>query len=254
MDYLVYAYLQRAQEREAKGVLDELHTIQKAEPESGPAAYAFTAIPARYALERRQWSEAASLTLQPSTFPWSRYRWAEANLSFARALGAARAGDGASARQEVENLQSLHETLLQAAQSYWAEEVEIQRRAAAAWLARAEGNNPDAVTLMRSAADLEDATEKHPVTPGPIVPARELLGELLLELQEPGQALQEFELSLRAAPNRFNGLSGAARAAQLVGDTEKAHTYYARLVSLCDQSDSTRSELAEARTFLAKAP
>jgi hypothetical protein len=254
MDYLVYAYLQQGQERAAKGVLDELHTIQKAEPESGPSAYAFTAIPARYALERRQWAEAASLTLHPSTFPWSRYRWAEANLYFARALGAARGGDSASARHEVEKLQALHDTLVQAAQSYWADEVEIQRRAAAAWLARAEGKSEEALTLMRSAADLEDATEKHPVTPGPIVPARELLGELLLELQEPSQALPEFESSLRASPHRLNGLSGAARAARLAGNLEKAHTYYAQLVSLCDQIDSTRAELAEARTFLTKAP
>ena len=252
MDYLAYAYLQRDQGREAKGVLDELDAIQKAEPESGTSAYAFTAIPARYTLERHRWAEAALLTLRPNTFPWSRYRWAEANLYFARALGAARAGDGASARQEVEKLQSLHDTLVKAAQSYWADEVDIQRRAAAAWLARAEGKNQEAVTLMRSAAELEDATEKHPVTPGPILPARELLGDLLLELNEPGQALQEFEISLRASPNRFNGLSGAARAAQLAGDPEKARTYYAQLVSLCGNADSTRTELAEARTFLAK--
>src|SRR5262245_14740379 len=252
MDYLAYAYLQSAQEQEAKGVLDELNLMEKAEPESGISAYALTAIPARYVLERRHWAEAASLALHPSTFPWSRYHWAEANLYFARALGAARSGNTVSARQDVEKLQSLHDTLAEAKQSYWADQVEIQRRAAAAWLAHAEGKSEQALTLMRSAADLEDITEKHPVTPGPIVPARELLGDLLLELQEPGQALQAFEASLRTSPNRFNGLSGAARAAQLVGDTEKAHTYYAKLVSLCDHADSTRSELTEARTFLAK--
>ena len=141
---------------------------------------------------------------------------------------------------------------MKAAQSYWADEVEIQRRAAAAWLARAEGKNEEALTLMRSAADLEDATEKHPVTPGPIVPACELLGDLLLELREPSQALREFEISLRASPNRFNGLSGAARAAQLAGDPGKARAYYAQLVSLCDHADGARAELAEARMFLAQ--
>jgi hypothetical protein len=250
LDYLAYAYLQGAQEREAKGVLDELKVIQKAEPENGISAYALTAIPARYALERRAWTEAASLTLHPTTFPWSRYRWAEANVYFARALGAARSGNIASARKEVEQLQSLRDALVEAKQSYWAEQVEIQRRAAAAWLAQAEGKSEEALLLMRSAADLEDATEKHPVTPGPIVPARELLGDLLLELKQPAQALCEFETSLRASPNRFNGLSGVARAAQHAGDAEKAHTYYARLVSLGDQAGGARRELAEARAFL----
>ena len=251
LDYLVYAYLQGAQEREAKVILDDLKVIQKAEPEEGGSAYAFTAIPARYALERRAWTEAASLTLHPTTFPWSRYRWAEANVYFARALGAARSGNTANAQKEVEKLQSLHDTLTEAKQSYWAEQVEIQRRAAAAWLAYAEGKNEGALQLMRSAADLEDATEKHPVTPGPIVPARELLGELLLELKQPTQAVREFEASLSASPNRFNGLSGAARAAQHAGDTEKARSYYAKLVSLSDHGDSTRVELTDARTFLA---
>jgi len=252
MDYLAYAYLQSAQEQNVKGILDELNTIEKAEPESGTSAYAFTAIPARYALERHQWAEAATLTLHPSTFPWSRYRWAEANLYFARALGAAHGGDMANARKDIEKLQSLHDALVEAKQSYWADEVEVQRRTAAAWLAHVEGKNEEASTLMRSAADLEDAMEKHPVTPGPIVPARELLGDLLLELQEPGNALQEFATSLRASPNRFNGLSGAARAAQLAGDTEKARTYYVQLVSLCDHANSARTELTEARIFLAK--
>ena len=251
LDYLVYAYLQGAQEQEAKGILDELKVIQKAEPEEGGSAYAFTAIPARCALERHAWTEAASLTLHPATFPWDRYRWAEANVYFARALGAARSGNTANAQKEVEKLQSLHDTLTEAKQSYWAEQVEIQRRAVAAWLAYAEGKNEGALQLMRSAADLEDATEKHPVTPGPIVPARELLGELLLELKQPTQALREFEASLSASPNRFNGLSGAARAAQRAGDTEKARSYYAKLVSLSDHGDSTRVELTDARTFLA---
>jgi hypothetical protein len=251
LDYLAYAYLQGAQEREAKGVLDELLVIQKAEPEDGISAYALTAIPARYALERRAWTEAASLTLHPTTFPWSRYHWAEANVYFARALGAARSGNIVSARKEVEQLQSLRDTLAEAKQSYWAEQVEIQRRAAAAWLAYAEGQHEQAVTLMRSAADLEDATEKHPVTPGPILPARELLGDLLLELKHPAQALGEFEASLRASPNRFHGLSGAARAAQQAGDAEKARRYYAQLVSLSEHGDTARAALTEAQSFLA---
>jgi hypothetical protein len=254
LDYLAYAYLQGAQEREAKGVFDALRGMQKAEPEDGASAYAFTAIPARYVLERRAWAEAASLTLYPRTFPWSRFRWAGANIYFARALGAARSRNTTSAPKDIEKLQSLRDLLAEERQSYWAEQVEIQRRAAAAWLAYAEGKHEEALALMRSAADHEDATEKHPVTPGPILPARELSGELLLELKHPAQALSEFETSLSASPNRFNGLSGAAQAAQLAGDAEKARTYYARLVSLGEQAGGSRHELAAARAFLTQRP
>jgi len=252
MDYLAYAYLQGAQDREAKRVVDELMEIRKVEPESLPAAYAFAAIPARYALERRHWAEAASLTLHPDTFPWNRFRFAETHIYFARALGAARSGELAKARKEVDTLQSIHSALVEAKQSYWADQVEIQRRAAAAWAAHAEGKHDEALTLMRSAADLESSTEKNPVTPGPIVPARELLGELLLDLNQPAQALTEFEASLRTDPNRLNGLYGAARAAELSGDRAKARTYYANLVALCEQADTERPELVTAKAFLAK--
>lgn len=253
-DYLVYAYLQGAQDREAKRVLDEITAMGKVNAEHFITAYALAAIPARYALERRRWAEAASLTLRPSEFPWSRFAQAEAITVFARALGAARSGDTAGARKDIERLHSLRDALTAAKQSYWAEQAEIQSQVAAAWLARAEGKNEEALTLLRAAADREDATEKHPVSPGPIVPARELLGEMLLEANEPHQALQEFERSMLREPNRFNGLSGAARAAQRAGDEEKARTYYTQLVSLCGQADGPRPDLAEARVFLAKQP
>ncbi|MBI4488360.1 MAG: hypothetical protein HY694_04690 [Deltaproteobacteria bacterium] len=252
LDYLGYAYLQTAQDREAKGVLDELLTIQKVQPEAFQAAYAFAAIPARYALERRRWSEAAALTVHPTTFPWSRFRWAEAVTYFARALGSARSGNVADARKDIEKLESLQDALVQAKDNYWAKQVEIQRRVANAWLARAEGKNDEALKLMQSAVDLEDSTDKHPVTPAPILPARELLGEMLLELGNPGQALKEFEASHRVEPNRFRGLYGAAKAAQMSGDREKASLYYAKLVSLCDGANTDRLELKEAKAFLAK--
>jgi hypothetical protein len=245
MDYLAYAYLQGAQDLEAKRVLDERHALANADLENLASAYAFAAIPARYALERRRWDEAARLEPRPS-----RLKHTEAITHFVRAIGAARSGDAAKARAEVDKLQALHRALTEAKQSYWAEQVEIQRRAAAAWLARAEGKNAEALTLMRAAAELEDATEKHPVTPGPIVPARELLGELLLELNEPVPALKEFEASLRKEPNRFIGLYSAARAAELSGDREQARTYYAQLVALCQHADSERPELTAAKRFL----
>ncbi len=262
MDYLAYAYLQSAQDKKAWGVLDELNKIQKVEPQTFKVAYAFAAVPARYALERRQWDEAAKLTLPAGTsgtFPWQSFSWAEAHIHFARAIGAARTGDISSARSEVEKLAAIQQALVEVKGGYdWATQVEIERLIASAWLAHAEGKQEESLRLMRSAADLDDKTEKHPVTPGAILPAREQLGELLLELKQPSAALQEFETSLRSAPNRFNGLYGAARAARLVAeqsnlaaDRKKATTYYEKLVTLSRGGDNLRAEIEEARTFLA---
>jgi len=255
MDYLAYAYLQGAQDKRARGVLDELNKIQKAEPETFKVAYSFTAIPARYALERRRWDEAAKLTLPPGSlgaFPWQLFRWAEAHIHFARAIGAARTGDTASAREDVEKLTAIREALIVAKGDYdWAGQVEIERQVALAWLALAEGKREESLQLMRAAAELDDATDKHPVTPGAILPAREQLGELLLELKQPMEALQEFETSLSSAPNRFNGLYGAARAANLASDQKKAKTYYAKLIALSRHADSIRPEIDEAKAFLA---
>ncbi len=247
MDYLMYAFLQGAQDAEAKRVLHERNSFTKEMPENFASAYAFAAIPARYAIERRRWSEAAALEPRPSRIIYS-----EAITYFARAIGSARTGNVANARKDLETLQSLHGALIEAKQGYWADQVEIQRRAAAAWLAHAEGKRDEAISLMRAAADLEDSTEKHPVTPGSIVPARELLGDLLLELHEPAKALNEFEASLQASPSRFHGLYGAARSAELSGNQEKAKTYYAQLIAVCNHADSERPELQHAKIFLAK--
>ena len=252
LDYLAYAYLQGAQDREAKNVLDELRAIKKVQPEAFQAAYAFAAIPARYTLERRRWSEAAALTVTPTTFPWSRFPWSEAVTHFARAMGSARSGNVANARKDIEKLESLQDALVKAKDSYWAKQVDIQRRVATAWYLRTERKNDEALQLMQSAADLEDSTDKHPVTPAPIQPARELLGEMLLELGDPAQALKEFEVSHRIEPNRFRGLYGAAKAAQTAGDREKARHYYQRLVSLCERADTDRPEIKEAKGYLTK--
>ena len=166
-------------------------------------------------------------------------------------MGSARNGDLTTAREDIEKLESLRDALLNVEQSYWAVQVEVQHQAASAWLAYAEGKNEEALQLMISAAELEGSTEKHPVTPGAIVPAHELLGELLLELGKPEQALSEFETSLRSSPNRFNTFYGAARAAELLGDKEKTRDFYEKLVVLCEKADSERPELLEARAFLA---
>jgi tetratricopeptide (TPR) repeat protein len=261
MDYLAYAYLQRAQDKQALGVVDELNKIQKIEPQSFKVAYSLAAVPARYVLERRRWDEAAKLTLPvgtSETFPWANFSWAAAHIHFARAIGAARSGDPASARPEVEKLAAIQKALVEVQAKNkggydWAKQVEIEHQVAAAWLAHAESKPEEALSLMRSAADLDDATDKHPVTPGAILPAREQLGELLLELKQPTTALQEFETSLRTSPNRFNGLYGAARSAQLASDQKKAKTYYGKLVALSRQADSVRPEIEEAKAFIAGA-
>ncbi len=251
LDYLVYAYLQTGRDVAAKRVAEDVATVSKAYPESLPAAYALAAIPARVALERQRWSEAATLTLSPS-FPWNRFPWSEGITAFARAVGMARGGDVGGAEKEVQKLASLRDSLVQAKNKYWADQVEVQHRAAAALVARAQGKNQEALNLLRSAADLESSMDKHPVTPAPVVPARELLAELLLDLNQPKEALREFEGTLKAEPKRFRSLFGAAQAAELSRDTDKARALYTDLVSMCDRADTLRPELQQAKGFIRK--
>ena len=251
-DYLIYAYLQGAQDREAKNLLQSPPSGRVSDPAYMAWLYAMGTSPARYAVERHQWAEAAAMAVPPNTFPGGRWAWTEANLHFARALGLSHTGKTEAARMEVVKLASLRDTLTEVNDKYWADQVEIQRETAEAWITLAEGKSEEALRQMRSAADHEDATDKHPVTPGVILPAREMLGDMLLELKHPAEALVAFESTLRTATNRFNSLSGAARAAQLSGDHEKAKTYYAKLLSMCQHADGDRPELEEARTLLAE--
>jgi tetratricopeptide (TPR) repeat protein len=206
----------------------------------------------RYAVERHQWKEAAALAVRPNTFPGGRYAWAEANIHLARALGASHIGDIDSGKKEVQQLGSLRDSLVQLNEKYWADQVDIQREIATAWITLAEGKHEEALQQMRHAVDHEDSTDKHPVTPGVILPARELLGEMLLELKQPAEALVEFEGTLRSAPDRYNALSGAARAAKLSGNVEKTKSYYAKLLAICDHADEDRPELRDARALLAQ--
>ncbi len=245
MDYLAYGYLQSGQPAEARRVLEELRGIKKAHPDNITSNFAFAAIPARVAIELRQWEEAANLKPRPGASAW-----AAAMIHWARAVGAARSGHFDSAQQDVARLAAFRDELQQAKQPYWADQVEIQRRSAAAWLAYAQGKPQEAVELMRSSAELEDSTEKHPATPGAITPAREMLGELLLELKQPAEALREYEASLKNSPNRFNGLYGAARAAELAGDTARARAHYHALLRICGKENHERRELDHARAFV----
>ena len=185
MDYMVFGHLQQAQDKAAKQLLDEVAAIRKVNVENFVAAYAFAAIPARFALERGDWKQAAALKLSPADLSWGKFPQAEAILVFARGLGAARSGDVAAARKDVERLQALKEAMTAAKIGYWAGQTDFQIKTVNAWIAYAEKRHDEAVQLMRAAAELEEASDKHPVTPGNVVPSRELLGEMLMALNQP---------------------------------------------------------------------
>ena len=251
MDYLAYAYLQTGQEEGAQRVLAELNALQKVNQPIFTTAYAATAIPVRILLENRRWKDAASLKLRDNVAklaPLENFQWADAHIHFARAIGAARSGDAAAAREATAKLKVIEDALVVPPGTYdWRKQVSIERQVADAWTTYAEGKKDEAVALMRAAADLDDATEKHPVTPGAILPAREQLGEMLLELNRPKEALIEYEGSLKRAPRRLVGLYGAAHSAKLAGDAAKASRYYAELAEMTKASDGTRAEIKEAR-------
>jgi tetratricopeptide (TPR) repeat protein len=251
LDYLEYAYLQTGQDDKAKEVLERAAKATIFDEPNFAAGYALAAIQARYTLERRQWKDAAKLEQPKAQFPWDRVGYALASTQFARSLGGARGGDLAVAQDGLAQLAAIHDALAKAppAGPYdWAGEVESLRLAARGWVAQAQGKPEEALALLRSAADLQDKVGKHPVTPGEALPARELLGDLLLELHRPGDALKEYETSLAAAPNRLNGLYNAARAAEQAGDTGKARTYYARVVTQCSHAGAARPEVVQARS------
>jgi tetratricopeptide (TPR) repeat protein len=253
-DYMVYAYLQMANDATAEKVGAEALTVGMLDDVSFGAVFGAAAIPARLALERGRWAEAATLVLPAnvSAAAWQRSPQAESINAFARALGAARSGNAAGARQEIERLHALHKVLTERKLAYWAEQTEVQAKVASAWTLRAEGKNEEALAAMRAAADHEDQTEKHAVTPGPIMPARELLGDLLLELGRPADALPQYEASIAKEPNRFRGLYGAGLTAERAGDRARARGYFEKLAALCAESDGTRPELVQVRQALAQ--
>jgi len=251
LDYMVFGHLQQAQDKAAKRLVDEVAAIRKVNVENFVAAYAFAAIPARFALEQADWRQMADLKLSPADLAWNKFPQAEAILVFARGLGAARSGDVAAARKDVERLQALKEAMTAVKIDYWAGQADFQIKTVNAWIALAEKHNDEAVQLMRTAAEAEEASDKHAVTPGNVVPSRELLGAMLMALNQPAQALAEFERSLKRDPNRFRGIYGAARAAEASGNRKAARDYYAKLQVLTVDRDAERPELVHARAFLA---
>ena len=207
-------------------------------------------MPARLALERQLWAAAAELEpRQPSEYPWESAPAMEAITYFARALGAARSGRLEQAQADLKTLTVLQEQVA-ASNAYWGTQVEIQRLSAAAWLEFEQGSREPALSRMRAAAKLEAGTEKHPVTPGEVLPARELLADMLLELDRPAEALVEYEAALERSPNRFNSLYGAGRAAELAGDREGATRYYRALLEVTANADTERKRLRHAREYL----
>ena len=245
MDYLVYAYLQLGQDDKAKAVVDEMRTVTGFSETFIPGPYAEAASPARYALERGDWKAAEELTVRPS--PLANV---QAITYFARALGAARAGDLEAAKPDIAKLGELCDKLREAKDAYWSEQVDIQARVASAWVLYAEGKKDDALKAMSDAADAEDRTEKHPVTPGVPKPARELYGEMLLGSGNPKEALTAFEATLKKEPNRLGAYAGAARAAAQLGDTAKARQYFGKVVEQAGKQSNTRTEVVDARAYL----
>lgn len=252
LDYQMYAYLQTAQDHAARKIVDQIAPIAARiqSASAGNAApppagyYAAAAIPARYALERNAWADAGKLEVHPTSFAW-----ADAVTHFARALGSARSGNPAAAAPDLDKLAALRDALIAAKDSYWSEQVDIQYRVASAWTMFAQGRREEAVAMLQKAADMEDATEKAAVTPGPIKPARELLGEMYLEMNRPAEALAAFEATLKKEPNRYRAVYGAARASAANDDRQKASSYYAQLRKIAQRGLASGRPELQARDF-----
>jgi tetratricopeptide (TPR) repeat protein len=250
MDYLIYAYLQKGQNRLAKQQLDYLKTIHEVYPVNFKDAYAFASIPSRYLLENKMWKEAASLKTHPIDFPWEKFPWQKAIIHFTRLLGSVNTGYLDSAKAELKNLKNIYDTILNQGDLYKANQVMIQIKSGEAWILFRERRINEAEKLMTLAAEMEDKTEKHPVTPGEVIPARELLADMFLQMDQPGKALIAYEAALKKQPNRFNGLYGAGLAAEKINDLVKAISYYQQLTAIANSIEVSKPELDAARLFL----
>jgi hypothetical protein len=252
MDYLVYAYLQKAENGLAKQQYDYLKTIKQVYPVSFKDAYAFAAIPARYFLENKMWKEASGIEMQPVDFPWENFPWQKAIIHFARLLGYVHTGNNDLAGTELKSLHKIYDTLAAQKDAYKANQVMIQIKTGEAWILLNKGENNKALQLMNMAADMEDKTEKSPVTPGEVLPAKELLADMLMQLNKPADALKAYEADLKKHRNRFNGLYGAGLASERIDDIEKAKHYYLQLTAIANSPGANRPELTNARLFLKK--
>jgi tetratricopeptide (TPR) repeat protein len=245
LDYMTYAYLQLARDGDARKIFEEARTLTAIDPARATGYYALAAMPARYIVERGSWRDAAKLAPSPSNFPFT-----EAMTHLARALGAARSGDPAVAQADIEKIAALRDRLKAAKSDYWANEVEVMRLASVAWVTLAQNRGDEALALMRQAADTEDRSDKNIVTPGRLLPARELLGDMLMELKRPAEAFKEYESSQQREPNRYRGLYGAGQAAAQSGNRDKARHYFSKLIESAGSGD-LRPEMETARRYLA---
>lgn len=250
LDYLMYAYLQRGQNYLAKKQLAYVDSIQEIHPANFKVAYAVAAIPSRYVLENKNWSEAVTLKLPQKNFSWETFPWQKSIIHFTRIMGAVHTGKKDIAGNELKQLKQLHDELVKQEDDYKAGQILIQIKTAEAWMYFMDGKPDLALTEMSLAADLEEKTEKHPVTPGEVIPARELLGDLLMQMNKWDKALEAYEANLKKHPNRFNGLYGAGLAAEQSGNLGKAKLYYGQLMKVANPANSNRPELIIANRFL----
>ena len=251
LDYMAYSYLQEARDTEAKEIVDIAARVRKTNPElEFSAAYALAAIPTRYAFERNDWKAAAALTI-PNVPHWSSFPFMEALIEYGHALGRAHTGDIEGARKAIARMQELRDATKGPKFDYFKSHLDLQMKAASAWIAATEGKKSEAIEMLRQAADAEDILGKHPVSPGAFVPIREQLGSLLLEAGQSKEAQREFEVALKIYPGRFRGLYGAAQAAEQSGDKENAGRYYSKLAAQTAKSGGSRDELNHVREFRA---
>ncbi len=255
-DYLVYAYLQKGDNTRAEEQYQLIKGIKSFYPSNITAAiYPVTAIPARLALENKNWEQAANLSLQDIGLDWEKFPWQKAIHHFAKALGAAHTKDFPVVEEEIEILKKLHQNLVaqnDRTKSIQVKQVEIQIKTGQAWLSFIKGDKEKGLTLMQEAVEIEETTSKHPITPGDVLPAIELLGDMLLAMNQPEEALIAYEENLKKHPERFNGISGAAIAAKQSGNKEKANQYFKQLIELTKTSNSTRLEVIDAKKFIAQ--
>ena len=250
IDYLVYAYLQKGDNNHAKDQLDYLMGFTNVQPVTFKVLYAFAASPSRYYLENELWNEAASMKFQAG-FPWEKFPWQKGIVHFTKSFGAAHIGNIELARTELKNMQPCFDSLKSQKDEYKANQVAIQMKMAEAWILFAEGKKQQALEQMKVAATMEDQTEKSPVTPGEVLPARQVLADMLMELNLPKQALVAYEAELKKHPNRFNSIAGAAIASEKMNNAAKAKQYYEQLLTVAPSS--TREEVIDAKAYLAKA-
>ena len=249
LDYLVYSYLQQAQDASAKKIVEFVATVRKTNPElEFSAAYALASMPARYALERNDWASAATLEI-PNVPHWATFPFMEALVEYAHALGSAHTGDLDGARKAIARMQQLRDATKDEKFDYFKQQLELQMQAASAWIAYSEGKKDEAIDALRRSADAEDVLGKHPVSPGALIPIREQLGTLLLEVGRAKEAGAEFRAALKIYPGRFRGLYGAALAAEQSGNNQSAQSLYAKLAAQTAKSDAARDELKRIREF-----